>query len=1428
MNIPLTLQIVPTPATADAPHLEAIFDGRTLARTPLATLQHAPTGHDLFAALGGNELYEILRKSHEPTLGLFLPPALDDPTHHIPWETAHLPDGRWLVQRYGMVRLVTDGRTPAPTPPGRWHFLALSADPLVERNGTPRTGYKLALDDEMIRIQHTLHESGRAIRAQWLPPTAEALGRALLAGHPALLHLSCHGQIIPTTHGPLASLLLEDECGRSTPLLAPDLLSQTSGNNLRFVLLSACRTGTGGQVNLAHALVREGLPAAIGMQGDFPDDLSTDFAAALYEALLAGRTLPHALRAARQALSKHPQAIHLPVLYARAEGLEPLAVPEGTADLGRLDPTAHWHLTSLNIPQPQHLFGREKELHQLATTFNNHRIVTITGAGGMGKTFLATSFIRRFGARWPAGGIGLSFANAPLVAAQFRATLLEGLQQRLDLPTERQEPAILQALAGWQGLVLIDNYETVQHALALPPAQNETDAVPQPSELHSLLLEKYSPAEVAQLVLRLREQTLHLASLHFDHFEGDYPEKLVKLLEYLQRRETLPLLVRLLTADRPARPTPREPYHEALAIHRLLTKMAVAGANLLLTTRQRPTGLPGEQFYPSRDEALQGVAPLAGAKLFLHHCAAARERRHEPAYAQLAQEVAQVTAGHPLAIALLASEFNNHPTTQPATFLADWPTHLSSAHQQGADAHHDSLSIAFQRSYDKLTPTQQAHLRLLSGLETPFLPEALAFVVAASALSRAEEQRSGGAEETPVGAGLVPAQEAEETTKVVTTNLQPLVDASLLEMRRYETARADGTPVTWLVYQFQPALRQMAHQQMGEAERTAWPAAFACYAEWLLEEGYGIRSSKDITNQGNAPLGKVIKWALPYLTNVFEQMVNKNQIETNSNLFSYGLYLGWFQNWFGQTEDATKTLLATWNKVKDIDISFPDSGIQEVMSAIAYLIGNIYTRKGKFEEALKFYGLSLELDQQQGNLDGISGILREVASIHSSKGNFQYAIFIYEKSLQFATSIKTEALTWHEIANLYSKQQEFKLALNILNDLLPIYNQLGDLHNKAVILYQIATIYMAQEQFNDALNLCEQIGTIQEEIGDTHGACAHLLLMTDIKIAQKQWAEAQAFIDKGQELALEIDDHVYIAHFSHRHGFVLHEKGNSEEASRKFAESLSLFQHLQMNVEIQKTQESIMKMDLQILHKKATRAYELGNIGGAIELQRQAIDIARQASPSGNSEHLYSLLSELASYYLDGHELQLAIDTQKEANTIGEKLGYHSGIDQKILEAFAELTIMEEERKKIVSNLSFEQRFQAELEQRLYLKLLRVLENISEEEIKDEVQQIHLQLSAISSIINAVTELGKQHRLGQIPEKELIEFSSRTEKVAQQIISSGAFALHDVPLPLLQQIDLGEEAEPLSQFLLAVAARLRGESPPPIPPRYASAWAEMG
>ncbi len=134
----------------------------------------------------------------------------------IPWEYAATRPGAFWAGDQPMLRLLEGARPTPPPPDGPPHVLVLAADPLVDEAGQPIT-QALDIESESRAIEGVLRSSRRLLVGRRLPPTQQHL-RAALVGGPAILHLSCHGTVIPTDAGMLALLQLEDIHGKAVPL----------------------------------------------------------------------------------------------------------------------------------------------------------------------------------------------------------------------------------------------------------------------------------------------------------------------------------------------------------------------------------------------------------------------------------------------------------------------------------------------------------------------------------------------------------------------------------------------------------------------------------------------------------------------------------------------------------------------------------------------------------------------------------------------------------------------------------------------------------------------------------------------------------------------------------------------------------------------------------------------------------------------------------------------------------------------------------------------------------------------------------------------------------------------------------------------------------------------------------------------------------
>ncbi len=926
MSIELTL-------THQDGQVVAMYQDRPLAEpTPLVDLpritgaenpyRYHPVelGRQLLAAMGGPGLLDLLEHDDPDYLLLLI---TDETTAAIPWEYAATPGGTFLVAEYGCLRLLPEAR-PAPSiRPGSLNFVILAADPLVDEYGRARTGYKLDIETELQAMGQVLANSGTGLAARRIPPTEQHLRSALKTG-PAILHLSAHGNVIDITQdGQVtrqAVLYLEDPTGQAAPLRGDYLLRMPPRGVLRLVVFSACHTAASAMdASLARAMVRAGTPAAIGMQGGFPDPLSDELAANLYDFLLAGQDLAESLRQARQAMSERPYAVGLPVAYVAPGGGQPLPRQEGYPQVSAL---THPHRLSLPpaLAAPRPFMGREAELHHLAQHFQQgDKVVTVVGSGGIGKTALSAAFAERFGWHFPGGIIGLTLANRPALAPE---SLWRELLERLgegqlapelaDAPAERLLEIFLQTARPRPPLIWLDNYESILQ-LTRPTADPE-DVAGEPGRRGA------------------EEQRSRGAG------ENGSPPIANRQSEIENQQA------------------------EAGRFHRLVYKLAETGLPLLLTSRRQPAGLPGELVFPPK-RAMTGLLVQAGADLFLHH--STRAKKDRPRHQRLATDVAQATGGHPLAITLLAGEFDQSDEKTPEDFLATWDQELAEARRAGLSVHHATFKVAFDRSFDHLSRDQQQKLLALSRFPAPFFAQGAALLW--QALETGQEKAA--EDEAPR-----PTDHEPQTSAA----LSRFVHRSLLQVEGYFEA---GQPAT---YRLEPVVaRHLQRLRPPEWAATLAPA-YAAYAAWLVKTVYG--------ETGRSPV-------LARLTQQWlDELIPLAEAQPPDRQARYCWQLAYLLRQFGRLSEEAPIL----NLGEQVAREQND---EQMLSRIMTEQASFWETRGDLNQALDLYQQTLTILEQVGDLQGKGATLSGMANVFIAQNRWDQAEKMVTEALDLAQKL---------------------------------------------------------------------------------------------------------------------------------------------------------------------------------------------------------------------------------------------------------------------------------------------------------------------------------------------------------------------------------------------------------------------------------------
>ena len=150
--------------------------------------------------------------------------------------------------------------------------------------------------------------------------TRRDLQHALRQFRPHVLHYIGHGIFDPSTKHSALFLSRAQPDGHTTayPLSTDDLAILLDGTTVRFAFLNACQTAESIS-GMAATLVRTGLPAALGMRTDVPDQAAAAFADAFYRALADGWAVDTAVVEGRKLLAMQhgtgSDSWAIPILY---------------------------------------------------------------------------------------------------------------------------------------------------------------------------------------------------------------------------------------------------------------------------------------------------------------------------------------------------------------------------------------------------------------------------------------------------------------------------------------------------------------------------------------------------------------------------------------------------------------------------------------------------------------------------------------------------------------------------------------------------------------------------------------------------------------------------------------------------------------------------------------------------------------------------------------------------------------------------------------------------------------------------------------------------------------------------------------------------------------------------------------------------------
>lgn len=509
----------------------------------------------------------------------------------------------------------------------------------------------------------------------------------------------------------------------------------------------------------------------------------------------------------------------------------------------------------------------------------------------------------------------------------------------------------------------------------------------------------------------------------------------------------------------------------AKGLHSFFKYLAANGVTLCVTSRE-VTNLGGETIID-----IEGLPNDVGGRLFQDNVV----RQKDGIYIEKTQQVSEMVSGHPLALRLLASAFDDQIGISLDQYIESLQSFLPKARDKWTEEdRHKSLRASFDFTMKNLLKTEEGrYLQIsLTKLEI-FIGYFLDFTAA------------------PVLENHIPKtnEEFDQIQPKINGLLHTLWERGLLE-RAIISFQAENN----YLYRTHPALRIMVKEYLTE--------------EAIVKENYW-QSMNNLARNAEEQIKKSPSMA-QITFSAIPDLIFSSEFKSDIDGAFMRHRVSRILRHFGLYENSIHLLK------KSLEICENVSNLYGKAATLHEMAG-IYDTRGDLNGAMELYDQSLEIFDGLNDLQGRFANLRGMAGIYSTRRNLDEAINLYQKALQIAKELgdsQGESIILHEMAGISVTQSDFDKALMLYQQSLKIMETLGDLQGRATTLAEVANIYISRGDLNTAMTLYRQSVEILDALRDPRNKTAVLHQMAyiyrvhgDLENAMKLYQQALNIFD---------------------------------------------------------------------------------------------------------------------------------------------------------------------------------------------------------------------------------------------------------------------------------------------------------------------------
>jgi len=600
----------------------------------------------------------------------------------------------------------------------------------------------------------------------------------------------------------------------------------------------------------------------------------------------------------------------------------------------------------------------------------------------------------------------------------------------------------------------------------------------------------------------------------------------------------------------------------AKSLHSFFKYLAANGVTLCVTSRE-VTNLGGELVID-----IEGLPNDVGGRLFQDNIV----RQQDKIYIEKTQQVSEMVGGHPLALRLLASAFDDQVGTSLDQYIEDLQSHLPKARDKWTEEdRHESLRASFDFAMNNL-------LKISEGEELQIalsrLSIFIAFFIAETAALVLENRFA----------------ETEEDGNELVVRAKNALHA-LWEHGMLERIQLPLKNEIFYFYRLHPALNQFAAEKLSIDEKSANQETYWRSMSHLAHRAY---PSKDEDNgiYGNLLLTNIVRFAIPDLikTTKFKYQNRETanilfevaflhshfgELDKSLNLYQQAVTisdeLGDLKGKSSALQNMAGIYMTRGELDKAMNISqqslviFDELGYVKGKTATLNTIAEIHVIRGNLEDALQLYHQSAEINEEMGNLQGKGIVLGNMAKIYFIHGDLDEAMELYRqayKVFEESKDLKAMASILRWIAQIENQKGNFDEALAIHKYTLDVAIKFDDAEGKSASLQQIADIYLSRGELDKAMPLYQQSLEIDEKLGHQQGKAINLNNMAQIYVARGNLYDAMRIYQQSLDISEKLGDLKSKASTLNNMAVILYNQGDSEGAIKLSQDSLDISQQL--------------------------------------------------------------------------------------------------------------------------------------------------------------------------------------------------------------------------------------------------------------------------